>query len=65
LKQVEILQEVDAGDVLGRLVTTSGEELEVYRAPVRGVLGMTREYPVVQPGDVLFLLAQRDDATRS
>ncbi len=58
LKEVEILQPVATGDPLGRLVTTAGETLEEYRASTAGVVAMIRELPVVQPGDVLFLLAE-------
>ena len=58
LKQVEILQSVAPGDLLGRLVTVAGEPLEEYRAPVAGIVAMAREFPIVQAGDVLFLLAE-------
>ena len=60
LKQVEVMQPVTAGDLLGRLVTISGEPLEEYRASTAGIVAMTRELPVVQAGDVLFLLAQKE-----
>jgi predicted deacylase len=61
LKDVEILQPVGTGDRLGRLVNLLGEMLEEYRAASAGVIGMVREFPVVQPGDVLFLLAEREE----
>ena len=61
LLDVEILQAVAAGERLGRLVSVSGEALEEYRAPVNGIVAMTREFPVVQPGDILFLLAQLEE----
>lgn len=61
LKEVEILQTVRPGDRLGRLVNLVGETLEEYRAPAHGVIGMVREFPVVQAGEVLFLLAERED----
>jgi predicted deacylase len=57
LKFVEVLQPVAAGDLLGRLVSVSGEALEEYRAVVAGTVALVREFPVVQPGEVLFLLA--------
>ena len=60
LKQVEILQPVAAGDLLGRLVTIAGEPLEEYRASSAGIVALTRELPVVQAGDVLFLLAETE-----
>jgi predicted deacylase len=58
LKEVEILQPVSAGDRLGRLVNTLGETLEEYHAPSDGIMAMVREFPVVQAGEVLFLLAE-------
>ena len=61
LKQVEILAPVRAGDRLGRLVNIVGETLEEYTAPSKGVIGMTREYPVVQAGEVLFLIAREEE----
>lgn len=57
---VHILQEVVQGQLLGTLVSLTGDLLEEYRASKAGILGMIREFPVVQPGDSLFLLADRD-----
>ena len=61
IKEVEILQTVAAGDLLGRLVSVGGEPIEEYRAPVAGVVALTREFPVVRAGDGLFLLTQKED----
>jgi predicted deacylase len=61
IKEVEILQTVAAGDLLGRLVSVAGEPIEEYRAPIAGVLVLTREFPIVRAGDGLFLLAQKED----
>ena len=58
MTDVQILDRVSAGERLGRLVNVMGELLEEYRAPVGGVVGLIREFPVVQNGDVLFLLAE-------
>jgi predicted deacylase len=60
LKQVDVMQPVTAGNLLGRLVTIAGEPLEEYRASTAGIIAMTREFPVVQAGDVLFLLAEKE-----
>jgi predicted deacylase len=62
LKQVEIMQPVEPGDLLGRLVTVAGEPLEEYRASTAGIVAMTREFPVIQAGDILFLLAEAEPA---
>ncbi len=59
---VRILDRVADGQRLGRLVDVTGEVLEEYRAPVGGVVGMIREFPVVQAGDVLFLLAEEEQS---
>lgn len=60
LTKVSLLQEVKQGDILGSLVNMRGEVLEDYRAPQDGVIGLVREFPVVAPGDSLFLIAQRE-----
>jgi predicted deacylase len=58
--QVGILDEVNAGQLLGTLVDILGEPVEEYRAPAAGVIGLVREFPVVQAGDSLFLIAERE-----
>ena len=58
---MEILQTVAAGELLGRLVSIAGEPIEEYRAPVAGVIALTREFPTVRAGDGLFLLTQKED----
>ncbi|HEV2274826.1 MAG TPA: M14 family metallopeptidase [Acidobacteriaceae bacterium] len=60
LHKVSLLQEVRQGELLGTLVDLQGEHLEDYPAPKAGVVGMIREFPVVQPGDSLFLIADRE-----
>lgn len=54
--EVNLLQKVHAGDTLGRLCDLLGQTIETYRAPAEGVLGMIRAFPVVEPGDPLFLI---------
>ncbi|MHB1022217.1 MAG: succinylglutamate desuccinylase/aspartoacylase family protein [Acidobacteriaceae bacterium] len=60
LHAVQILQEVAEGELLGSLVSTTGDLLEEYRAGKAGIVGMIREFPVVQPDDSLFLIADRN-----
>jgi N-alpha-acetyl-L-2,4-diaminobutyrate deacetylase len=62
LNEVAILQPVNKGDLLGRLVDLNGEALEEYRSPAAGIVAMTREFPVVRAGDGLYLLADEDKA---
>ncbi len=57
---VEVMQRVVPGELLGTLVSVTGEPLEEYRAPCGGIVALTREFPVAQAGDVLFLLAQTE-----
>lgn len=60
MTDVRILERVAAGQRLGRLVDVVGGTLEDYRAPVSGIVGLIREFPVVRQGDVLFLLAEEE-----
>ncbi len=58
---MRILDPVQAGQCLGTLVDLLGTPLEKYLAPVAGVVGLVREFPVVAAGDPLFLIAQTGD----
>src|SRR6185437_8631034 len=60
MTHVQLLDDVVAVQLLGTLVNTLGEPIEEYRAPAAGVIGLVREFPVVQPGDSLFLIAERE-----
>jgi len=60
LNQVGILDTVSPGQLLSRLVGLHGEPLQEFRAPGHGVVGMIREFPVVQAGDPLFLFAEEE-----
>jgi len=51
-----LLQAVCAGEPLGRLCDLLGETLEVYRAPMDGVIAVVRALPVVQRGDPVFIV---------
>lgn len=61
MTHVGILDAVPAGHCLGTLVDLLGAPLEKYLAPVAGVVGLIREFPVVAAGDPLFLIAQTGD----
>jgi predicted deacylase len=56
LPTVELLDDVRAGQELGRTVDLQGELVESFHAPRNGVIGMIRAFPVVQPGDAMFLV---------
>ena len=58
LIEVELLQRVRKGQLLGRLIDLHGETIESYHAPEEGIVGFVRQFPVVEPGDPLFLLTQ-------
>ena len=64
MTHVQILDDVEAGQCLGTLVDLEGLALEKYHAPVAGVVGLVREFPVVAAGDPLFLIAQYEGVTR-
>ncbi len=53
---VELLEDVRAAQELGRTVDLHGELVENFHAPRDGVIGMIRVFPVVRPGDALFLV---------
>ena len=57
MNRVSILESVDKGQTLGELVDIYGERLETYHSPVAGLVGLIREFPVVQAGDSLYLIA--------
>jgi len=56
LTDARLFQRASAGEELGRLINLLGETIETYRAPTDGVLAMIRAFPVVEPGEPLFLL---------
>jgi predicted deacylase len=55
---VDLLDRVSAGQTLGRTMSLHGETLETFLAPRAGVVGLVRAFPVVQPGDPVFLIAE-------
>ena len=53
---VTLLQDVKAGDELGRVVNLHGETVETILAPCDGVVALIRQWPVVEPGEPTFLI---------
>ena len=57
MREVALLDRVVTGQRLGRLIDDFGETMEEYFAPFDATIGLTREMPVVEAGDTLFLVA--------
>jgi len=57
VRQVELLDRVQEGDVLGRVTGLAGETLEEVRAGSDGVLVFMRAVPSTTAGDLVFMLA--------
>ncbi|MCX6586785.1 MAG: hypothetical protein NTX13_09435 [Acidobacteria bacterium] len=51
-----------AGQPIGRIVNEMGEVLATPVAPADGVVGLLRELPPVETGDVLLLVATPEEA---
>jgi len=58
IPEVELLEKITFGSDLGRTVNLRGETIEEFFAPSDGILVMIRAWPVVEPGDSLFLLTE-------
>ncbi len=58
IPEVDLLDRVEQGQLLGRLVDTHGRTLDEFRAPCAGVVGLRREFPPVEEGEPLFLIAE-------
>ena len=58
--ETRLLDKVQAGQSLGRLVDPLGRTLETYAAPRAGTVALTHEMPIVEKGDTLFLLADEE-----
>ena len=57
IRDVALLDRVAKGQRLGRLINDFGETMEEYFSPFDATVGLTREMPVVEAGDTLFLVA--------
>lgn len=62
IPKVSLLEDVKAGQELGRLVDLHGETIETFCAPHDGVVALIHEYPVIEPGDSTFLITGRKPA---
>ena len=55
---VNLLDAVQAGQSLGRLLDIHGLTIAEFHAPTSGVIGLVREFPKVEKDDPLFLIAE-------
>lgn len=62
IPSVTLLQDVKAGDELGRVVNLHGEKVDTILAPRDGVVALVRQWPVVKPGDPTFLITGAQSA---
>jgi predicted deacylase len=58
IPSVALLDYVEQGRPLGRLVTEWGETLDEFVAPRAGIIGLLRRFPVVSAGDPLVVIAE-------
>lgn len=56
IPEVELLELVSAGRRLGHTVDLHSETVESFFAPRDGVVALIRQWPVVSPGDGIFLV---------
>lgn len=56
IQETQLLQAVSAGEQLGHTVNLHGETVEVFRSPADGVVALIRQWPVVEPGEPMFLV---------
>lgn len=57
INAVDMFDRVSKGQLLGRLVDLSGDTIAELRSPCDGIIGLRREFPVVEEGEPLFLIA--------
>lgn len=58
--EASLLDRVQRGQLLGRLLDLHGQAIESYYAPRAGTVALTHEMPIVAKGDTLFLLADEE-----
>jgi predicted deacylase len=58
LTAVHMLQNVAAGQELGRTVTLHGNPVEIFRAPAAGVVALIHAFPRVESGELMFLITE-------
>jgi predicted deacylase len=56
IQDTQLLQAVSAGEQLGHTVNLHGEIVEIFRSPSDGVVALIRQWPVVEPGEPMFLV---------
>jgi predicted deacylase len=56
IPEVELLESVRAGQRLGRIVDLHSETAETFLAPRDGVVALIRQWPVISPGDGIFMV---------
>jgi predicted deacylase len=56
---VELLECVEAGQELGRTIDLHGQTVELFHAQRDGIVAMIHVFPVVRPGDMLFLVSDQ------
>jgi predicted deacylase len=61
MPSVALLDPVRAGQPIGRIVDELGEVLATPVAPADGIVGLLRELPPVDEGDVLLLVATPEE----
>lgn len=55
---VKLLDRVEKGQPLGKLLNLLGETIAEFPAPMPGLIGLVREFPKVEKDDPLFLIAE-------
>ncbi len=58
---VDLLETVRAGQELGHSLNLHGQLLESFQSPCDGVIGLIHVFPMVHPGDPVFLVTQREE----
>ncbi len=56
VSNVELLQQVTAGEDLGRTLDLHGETIERFDAPADGIVALMRQFPMVEPGEPMFVI---------
>jgi len=63
LSQVEVLDQVRQGDILGRIIDPLGETRQEIRAPSDGYVVFMKANPIVYSGESIYLLAHAPTQT--
>lgn len=56
IPSVELLDRVKTGEELGRTIDLHGQLVESFRSPRDGVVGLIHVFPMVKPGEPVFLV---------